>query len=170
MKPRRGGFSLIEVLIALILVGILVRFAIPNYTEVKRRAKAAKLIGDMRAIRTAAFAYYTEKGTWPAEAGPGVVPPELVPHLPENFSFTKPEYTLDWESWSGGGGDDQAAEALIGTTAITVDEKLAEAAYRLSSSGYVPIISGNRITLLVSGASGADHSGGGATADPKSGQ
>jgi prepilin-type N-terminal cleavage/methylation domain-containing protein len=92
---KRSGFSLIEIFIVLIILGLLTRLAVPRLHDMKMRATAAKVIGDVHAVQVAVSTYHGDGGGWPSNGGPGSVPNELVPHLPQSFSFVKPEYSLE---------------------------------------------------------------------------
>ena len=46
----QAGFSLIEVMIVIALIGTLAAIALPNYIEYRERAKTAQAIGDIRAM------------------------------------------------------------------------------------------------------------------------
>ena len=81
MMRLRRGYSFFELLVVLTFIGLIARIAVPRFGDMKRRAIAAKIIGDVHAIRVATLTYYTEKTSWPAEVGPGIVPSEIVPHL-----------------------------------------------------------------------------------------
>jgi prepilin-type N-terminal cleavage/methylation domain-containing protein len=56
---RRRGFSLLEMMIVVAIVGILAAIAIPNYTEMQMRAKRAEVPPNLAGIRTAETAYQT---------------------------------------------------------------------------------------------------------------
>jgi general secretion pathway protein G len=156
MRHIRRGFSFIEILIVMIIIGLLARIAIPRYSDMKRRAIAGSIVGDVHTIRTAAYTYYTEKNTWPPEYGPGVVPTELVSYLPGNFSFTRPDFEYDYEEWSlssGTPGNPQQEE-IIALSVTTNDPLLAQQLLKLAGQGYVPFASGNKVTFFVSGVAG----------------
>lgn len=96
-EPRRGGFSLIELLMAVSIVGLLAGLAIPNLRSMTYRARAAEVAADLTTVRLHTIEYNGEQFLWPAEVGSGVVPPELDGVLPEGFSFQGNGYELDYE-------------------------------------------------------------------------
>jgi len=125
LDARRGGFTLIELMIVAAIVGILAGLAIPNLRTMIYRARAAEVAGDMEVVRVATQTYHGYKHVWPAESGLGTVPTGLDAYLPENYSFVKEGFQLDYENWtlpSGLPGDPNAT-SLIGVS-VTVDDPL----------------------------------------------
>ncbi|MBR4196942.1 MAG: type II secretion system protein [Synergistaceae bacterium] len=57
---KRKGFTLVELLIVIVVIGILSAMMMISSTEAVSSAKAATIIGNMRAIKTAALAYYVD--------------------------------------------------------------------------------------------------------------
>ena len=66
--PRRGkevrGFSLIELLVVLLVIGVLVGLAIPRYREYKRRYYVTTMVADLRNLATTEEAYWNTAGTY----------------------------------------------------------------------------------------------------------
>jgi len=83
----RGGFTLIEVAVVVMVVGILAGIAIPSLRDATLRAEATSLVSEARTISQAAYAYLTEHGTFPPSSFGGP-PAELEPYLPDNFDFS----------------------------------------------------------------------------------
>lgn len=69
---RRSGFSLIEMLIVVVVLGILASIVIPSFSSTKGKSYAATLRSDLRNLATAEESYFYDTGTYasnPAQTG-----------------------------------------------------------------------------------------------------
>lgn len=157
MRLRRSGYSFIELMVVMAFIGLLTRLAIPRYSDMKRRALAASIIGDVHAVRVALFTRYAEIQAFPPDAGPGTIPADLVDYLPKGFQFTHPDYQYDYEVWqlAGGTPGDPQQETMIGVAVTVNDVRLANQLVFTASKGYGPFQSGNKVTFFVTGFSGS---------------
>ena len=70
---RRRAFSLVELVIVIVILGIIAAVAIPRITSGSRNAGETALRANLRTIRNAIDFYYLEhKRVWPAARGDGV--------------------------------------------------------------------------------------------------
>jgi len=72
---RRGGFSIIEIMIAMAIIGVLATIAIPKYAVYQLKTKSAEAKTNLGGIRTSQEAYYSEYGAFVAASPePAIIP------------------------------------------------------------------------------------------------
>ncbi|TCP65431.1 competence type IV pilus major pilin ComGC [Baia soyae] len=63
--PRESGFTLVEMLVVLFVIGIILAIAIPNLRAAGESAKKKADLANRRMILTQAEQYYLENGVYP---------------------------------------------------------------------------------------------------------
>lgn len=62
---KQQGFTLIELMIVVAIVGILAAIALPAYQDYTRRAKVTEGMSLASGAKTAATEFFSSQGTWP---------------------------------------------------------------------------------------------------------
>ncbi|MDP2956554.1 MAG: prepilin-type N-terminal cleavage/methylation domain-containing protein [Longimicrobiales bacterium] len=95
-RRARGGFTLAELLLIMVVLSILAGVALPTMRKAIDRADAAKIMTDIRNVSMAVRTYIENTGVLPDGEQWGVLPPDLVPYLPESgsFGYKTTEYRL----------------------------------------------------------------------------
>ena len=63
----RHGFTLVELLVTVSIVGILAGLAIPNMRNMTFRARATSVVADLQVLSVAVLSYNGNAHAWPAE-------------------------------------------------------------------------------------------------------
>jgi type IV pilus assembly protein PilA len=66
---KQQGFTLIELMIVVAIIGILAAVAIPAYQDYTMRTKVSEIVGLASASKTNLYDYYTSEGEFPNETG-----------------------------------------------------------------------------------------------------
>lgn len=96
LRPVVFGFTLVETMIVVVIVGVLASVAIPAFLRVKERSYASRIANDLRVFSTEFEVYRMEFGVWPDDCRHGEVPPELANELQK---FAQPAVTKDIWDW-----------------------------------------------------------------------
>ena len=153
MMRGRKGFTFIELLIVCAVIGILSGLAVLKYIDLRYRAMSAQVVGDLEAIRLAAYTGYYETGHWAPDAGPGLMPAQLVPYMSTSFSFSKPEYTLDWENFVPAGGG-PSSSMQVGVVVDASNPRLARTLALHMGTRAPFFVSGTTVTYVLVGPDG----------------
>lgn len=68
-KRGNGGFTLIEMLIVVVIVGVLVAMAVPRFVGVANEARTRQCAGNIRALDSAIELYNSRENGYPDELG-----------------------------------------------------------------------------------------------------
>ncbi len=111
-RPLRA-FSLVEIMIAVVIIGLLTALALPTYRRITMRAKATAVVNDLRAFSTAFITYNLQNGQWPADEAARVIPAEMTGSLGASFELKSP--IGGYYKWCAGASADgiDANAALI---------------------------------------------------------
>lgn len=153
MHTRRSGFTLIEIMIVTLILGILAGLGVPTYRRMIVKAHAARVAGDFNVVKMAAYSYFADHGAWPPDVNRGVVPPGLVPYLPANFQFVEPDFKIDWDNWSlpDGTPTEPGTNVLVGISVVTPDPELGHAVIDLLGNTNVHYTIGEHYTFVLTG-------------------
>ena len=65
LNKRRGGFTLVEIMIVVAIIALLAAIAVPGFLRARKRSQASRIINDLRLIDSAVdqYAIETNKST-----------------------------------------------------------------------------------------------------------
>ena len=60
LNSRRGGFTLVEIMIVVAIIALLAAIAVPGFLRARKRSQASKVLNDLRLIDSAVDQYAIE--------------------------------------------------------------------------------------------------------------
>jgi prepilin-type N-terminal cleavage/methylation domain-containing protein len=60
LSSRRGGFTLVEIMIVVAIIALLAAIAVPGFLRARKRSQASRIINDLRLIDSAVDQYAIE--------------------------------------------------------------------------------------------------------------
>ena len=60
LNTRRGGFTLVEIMIVVAIIALLAAIAVPNFLRARKRSQATRMLEDLRLIDSAIDQYAIE--------------------------------------------------------------------------------------------------------------
>jgi prepilin-type N-terminal cleavage/methylation domain-containing protein len=129
MNPRcaptpvrlRRGFTLVEIMVAVVILGILIAIAVPTYKHFQRKGQSTTFVNNLR-IFTQAFETFAMKyGAWPPDTGAG-----LIPQIDATRTMSGEFRDADWTAEELGGhwkwnysssSHPRASISIVGVTA-----------------------------------------------------
>lgn len=126
---KSKGFTLIELMIVVAIIGILAAIAIPRFANLIDRAREARTQGNLGSLRSAlAIAYGSSDGVWPAtllamtaavapgpfiDVIPDVVLPGAMGHAEVATEDAVMDHTGDWYYTNVAAGGDAAGTCRV---------------------------------------------------------
>lgn len=144
-KRWNRGWTMIELITVLMVLGLLVNLAVLKYIDLTRSGYVARIASDFNTVRLAAYNYEADhQNIWPPDGSPGVIPSELVNYLPQGFTFTQPLYTYDWDNYSPSLTPYQLAISMT-----TTDERLLRVLQNALGNDAPYFFAGNKLTFVL---------------------
>lgn len=82
-RARRRGFTLIEILIVVVILGVLASIVIASFTTSADDARRGAFADSTRTLAIAIERYRLDTGAWPEDASSGVLPSGFAPYVAE---------------------------------------------------------------------------------------
>lgn len=103
-RRSQAGFSLIELIVVVTIIGMLAGIAVVQVRYAKRKAQEAALKHNLHSIRTAIDNFYADKQRYPNDLN------ELVPNYIRKVPADPITETEDWEILMSDPTDEETAE------------------------------------------------------------
>ena len=119
MHARKGGFTLVELLIVIMIVAILAGMMMLATGSATDSAEASKVTNDLRAVKSSALLYYVDYNEWPVGTTTGAsgTPGSSLDRYSDRPLFTGTGSKYDLHIVSGeytGAGGEQDERFIIG--------------------------------------------------------
>lgn len=89
-RRRSRAFTLVEIMVVVVIIGLLAAAALPAYRLITIRSRATTVVNDLRTFSTVFITYSLQNGRYPDDGDPQVVPPQVAGQLPGNFTQRTP--------------------------------------------------------------------------------
>lgn len=108
---HRAAFTLVEIMIVVVIIGLLAALALPAFLKVQEQSRASRFANDFRQFEAAYQRFFMEGNPRPPVTGGGITPAGMSGYLPAAYNETSALGGYYW--WSGPSG----AIVLLGSTA-----------------------------------------------------
>jgi len=85
-RKSRQGFTLVELAVVIVIIGVLAAFGVPRFLKSVERSKAAEAFGYLSAVRGAQERYQSQNGTYASD----ITTLDLVMAAPKYFTVGAP--------------------------------------------------------------------------------
>jgi prepilin-type N-terminal cleavage/methylation domain-containing protein len=84
LNKRRGGFTLVEIMIVVAIIALLAAIAVPGFLRARKRSQASRIINDLRLIDSAVDQYAIETNK---KSGDAVAVADWTNYLKKNTNL-----------------------------------------------------------------------------------
>ncbi len=113
---QKRGFTLVEIMVVVVLIGLLAALAIPAFQRVQRASQNARVANDFRVFAQSFEIYNAQYGAWPADGSAGVVPAGMSGDF-RTAAWEAPAAIGGSWNWNNNSGGVHAGISIVNFTA-----------------------------------------------------
>ncbi len=145
-RPGQRGFTLLEMLFAIMIIAILAVMILPNYRRSQLKAQSAELLGRIESINVSIKAYEADHGAPDPFTGPVGSPPDfMAPYMNAGIFAGPAAITLQLTK-----PDRASAPVLIVTANGTAEQQVLLAAANAMGDRVTLVGPGQTLTIVMS--------------------
>jgi prepilin-type N-terminal cleavage/methylation domain-containing protein len=118
LNKRRGGFTLVEIMIVVAIIALLAAIAVPNFLRARKRSQASRILEDLRMIDSAVDQYAIESNL---KGGAAVTKEQIKLYLKPSSALYSSWKTVIGDSYSDSYNVDAPLSTPAGTAAALSD-------------------------------------------------
>ncbi len=122
-QKTKSGFTLVEIMIVVAIIGLLLSVGIPSFLKARLNARATRVAADLKAFGDGFLMYCMYEGKYPIDTH-NILPPGMDGYIDPNrwdADVLGGHYNWEGPTFGEGGGYPYAGIALFETTATTAE-------------------------------------------------
>jgi prepilin-type N-terminal cleavage/methylation domain-containing protein len=148
-SDSRAGFTLVEIMIVVAIIGLLLGIALPSFVKARKRAQATAFVACLRVASDAFTMRAAEAGQFPPDGMPGGMPAGMGPYLAKMAWAERTPIGGRWDWDNGQFGfkagvsvyqPDRTPQEMEEIDAMIDDGDLSKGAFRSRADGYISIL------------------------------
>lgn len=121
---KRTGFTLVEIMVVVVIIGLLLAIALPAFAKVRSSSQQSRFINDLRVFQGALSVFVLENGIYPNDSGTGQLDNQMEDYIRRDIFEAPTPVGGEWDIEAGDGGTVMLGVGVDGHD-LTNDELLA---------------------------------------------